>query len=310
MTTPPAVAPEAAWNRMTRLHMDLDRLTRRLLERQAGMDVSLPPPDFSHPQTAFFATTVWTSAWYKEAWSVSHGWLESQAKALGHTVPDAKFVHVLGRLRTFLVHHVDRSRPKDGKTEKTCVEWFEAACGSAVPHAADEWHECLARLLAQNEAHTQFVFDTAKSVERSADRDTLVDQWRSVLERRDYPRYQRSLQEAAGDLGLERLDDRQLNVIHDQYRARWEKAISQLPHEADFTSAMRLMAEWALLADTGRSLAVGAADVIRTLGLPPGVKVAQALRLAQLLHEIHPDDTTDELLRRLSWHWKGLFTPM
>ncbi|MGW7103814.1 hypothetical protein [Streptomyces sp. NPDC054838] len=310
MTTTPAVTPETAWNRIIRLHKSLDQLTHRLLGRQAGADVSLPPPDFSHPQTAFFTTTVWTSAWYKEAWSVSHSWLGSQAEALGHSVPDAKFVHVLGRLRTFLVHHVDRSQPKDEKTEKTCIEWFETACGTAVPHSADEWHECLARLLTQNEAHTQFVFETAKSVERSPDRVPLVDQWRSALERRDYPRYQRSLQEAAGDLGLERLDDRQLNGIHDQYRARWERAVSQLSHDADFTRAMRLMAEWALLADTGRSLAVGAADVMRALGLRPGVEVAQALRLAQLLHEIHPDDTTDELLRRLSWHWKGLFTPM
>jgi hypothetical protein len=304
------VAPEAAWNRITRLHMDLDRLTRRLLGRQAGMDVSLPPPDFSHAQTAFFVAALWTTAWYREAWSVSHGWLDSQAKMLGHTVPDARFVHVLGRLRTFLVHALDRTRPRDEKTEKTCFDWFEAACGSAVPTTAEEWNKCLAQLLEQNEAHTEFVLSTAKSVERSADRAALVDQWRSALERRDYPRYQQSLQEAAGDLGLERLTERQLNGVHDQYRDRWENAISQLPHGADFTRAMRLMAEWALLADTGSPLAVGAADVMRTLGLSPGVKVAQALRLAQLLHEIHPDDTTDELLRRLPRHWKGVFTPL
>ncbi|MCX5257811.1 hypothetical protein OOK27_27455 [Streptomyces canus] len=46
--------------------MDLDRLARRLLKREAGTDVSLPPPDFSHPQTAFFAATVWTRAWYRD----------------------------------------------------------------------------------------------------------------------------------------------------------------------------------------------------------------------------------------------------
>lgn len=247
MTTTPVVAPEAAWNRIIRLHKSLDQLSRRLLGRDAGTEVSLPPPDFSHPQTAFFGAAVWMSAWYKEAWSVSHGWLETQADALGHVVPDAKFVYVLGRLRTFLVHHVDRSRPKDEKTEKTCVEWFEEACGSAVPHAADEWQDCLALLLAQNEAHTEYVFETAKSVEKSPDRAVLVEQWRLALDRRDYPRYQRSLQEAAGDLGLERLSNHQLNNIHEQYRGRWETAISQLPHGADFGQAMRLMAEWALL---------------------------------------------------------------
>lgn len=305
-----AASPEAAWNRTARLHKDLDRLTWRLLDRQAGTEVTLAPPDFSHAQTAFFGATLWTTAWYREAWVVSHRWLADQAKALGHTEPDDTFLRVLGRLRTFLVHALDRTRPADEKTERTCLDWFEAACGSAVPTGADEWHKCLAHLLRQNEAHTKFVLATAKSVEQSPDRAALVDQWRSALERRDHSKYRQSLEEAAGDLGLDRLNRKRLDSVYDQYRDRWENDIAQLPHGADFARAMRLMAEWALLAHTGNPLAVGATDVMRTLGLTPGVKVSQALRLAQLLHEMHPDDTADELLNRLSWHWKTMFTPM
>lgn len=304
------VSPGTSWNQILILQKSLDHLARYLLEREAGMDVSLPPPDFSHAQSAFLITTLWTSAWYKEAWSVSHNWLSSQAVALGHTVPDDKFVQVLGRLRTFLVHHVDRSRSRDGRTEKICFAWFEGACGSAMPEGDDEWRKCLARLLSQNEAHTRFILAIAKAVEKSADREMLVDQWRSALERGDYPRYQQSLQEAAGDLGLERLGDRELNRIHEQNRHRWETAVSQLPHEADFAKAMRIQAERALLADTAGSLTISAADVMGLLSLSPGAEVAQALRLAQVLCEVHPDDSVDELLHRLAWQWKSLFTPM
>ncbi|MCX5257812.1 hypothetical protein OOK27_27460 [Streptomyces canus] len=53
-------------------------------------------------------------------------------------MPDPQFVTVLGRLRTFLVHHIDTRQPRNEKTERTCIEWFESACGSAVPHSLDE----------------------------------------------------------------------------------------------------------------------------------------------------------------------------
>ncbi|MFF2977421.1 hypothetical protein ACFVS5_28515 [Streptomyces albidoflavus] len=304
-STPP-VAPAAAWNRITGVHRNLDRLARHLLRRSAGTDVSLPPPDFTHPQTAFFFATIWMRAWYSEAWAASSRWLYEQAAALGHTPPEKDFADTMRRLRAFLVHHMDASVSESEETERICNEWFERACGSVVPQSTVEWQHCLARLLEQNEAYAHFMLAIGKSVERSPEKSTLVLQWRAALERQDYPRYRQSLQEAAGDLGLQRFNDQKLNSIHARYRVRWAKALEKLAHDADFDREIRLRAEWALLADTSGALIVSASDVMEALGLSPGPQVARALRLAQVLRDFHPDDSAEQLLQRLSVQWAAV----
>jgi len=298
------VQPEVAWNRITGMHRNLDRLARHLLKRTAGADVSLPPPDFTYPQHGFFFATIWMRAWYSEAWAASSRWLHEQAAALGHTPPEKDFTDTMRRLRTYLVHHMDvLASESDEQTERICNEWFERACGSVVPQSTLEWQRCLSKLLEQNEAYAKFMLDIAKSVERSPEKATLVSQWCAALTRQDYPRYRRSLQEAAGDLGLQRLNSQKLNSIHERYRLRWAKALEKLAYDADFDREIRLRVESALLADTSAALIVSASNVMEALDLSPGPQVARALRLAQVLQEFHPDDSAERLLQRLAVQW-------
>lgn len=294
----------ATLSELDRRKTELELLCDALTSCPVGDPVTAPRPVLSSPQHGFVTTTIWLSSWLEEAWKASMKYLLAQAPRVEVDPAEAEqFRHVLSRLRTFFAHNLDPSNVRDRGTRDTCYAWFKEACGSRVP-GDDQWEPCLEALLTSALRCLQLAIDVARSIERHADSASLSNMWRDRLSRTDVVvNYLGELQSAAGDLGCEGLN---LNQVRDRYSKRWAEALSLVPASADLDATTTRHMEQALLAETGRLLPVTAADVMGRLVLSPGESVEMALRLAQVLYSLKPNQDRSSLLDALAENWGQL----
>ncbi|MFI9011630.1 hypothetical protein ACIGNX_30780 [Actinosynnema sp. NPDC053489] len=304
ITARPLGSPLELLSELDECNRELSMLCDALTLQRIGSEVNAPRPVLDGPQHGFLTTTIWLSSWLGEAWGASLKFLVDSGSQVEVDVTEARrFVHVLGRLRTFFAHNLDIDVERDRETRDTCYKWFKEACGSQVP-AASQWIHCVVELLRGAVQYLKLAIEVARAIELHPDANKLCTVWRNRLNRTEVAvDYLSSLQRAAGDLGLDKVD---LTGVRNRYRRRWSQAFEVMSTDVDVNDATARFMEQALLAETSAVLPITAREVMEVLGLQPGEKVATALRLSQVVHSLNRDLDRTQLVAALKVVWKRL----
>ena len=279
---------------------DLESRCASLLgvRRAAFQEMVLRSPRFSPPELAFYQVVTWLYGFYYEAGRVSLQFLIRLLPTYGLEYGGSHRRHYedVQRLRTFLQHNLNLDSRHDLETQRICEDWFSESCGSVMPGSGCEWNRCVARILFESGELLSAVVNCVRAVEKDESSASIVAQWSSRLSRfHPIHEFEELVTIVINDMGQSSLDAHRVTARHyDQ----WSKDLQLRSDDYVFEYEARRLIEQSLLNEDELPLPITGRDVIRELGISPGVEVGRLLAQARVLYMANPCNRK-QLLERL-----------
>ena len=269
------------------------------IRRTAFQEMNLRSPRFSPPELAFYQVVTWLYGFYYEAGRVSLQFLlqllptyalECGGKHRGH-------YREVQRLRTFLQHNLNLDSRHDLETQRICEDWFSESCGSVMPGSGCEWNRCVARILIESGEFLEAVVNCVRAVEKDESSSGIVAQWSSRLNRyHPIHEFEALVTIVINDMGQGSLDAHRITVRHYD---KWSKDLQLRSDDYVFEHEARRLIEQTLLNEDELPLPITGDDVMRELGVLPGVEVRRLLARAKAMYIASPSNK-EQLLERLN----------
>ncbi len=264
--------------------------------------VSLETPRLSPPELGCIRVVSWLFVQYFEAGRIGVSFLDGKAFAYGHD-PDGsikKHRQTTQRLRTFLQHNLDSTKPHDRGIQDACRTWFKGKCGTAVPVGDEHWAACLGGIINEAVSGLQVLVRTLRSIEADESCTQICDEWRLRVSRTLAPyQFDELISIVAADMGRPEIDPAALRKRHyDQ----WVKHLALLNEDADVRLEARKLVENAILTAIPNVLPITGKDLISEFQIAPGPEVGRLLEEAKVLcsqQRLNRDELIGKLRDRL-----------
>lgn len=192
----------------------------------------------------------------------------------------------VGRLRTYLYHNLDPTKPRDLHVLKTCEEWIRRQCGTAEPDNDHQWHTCLIAILRESTLFLQKLLKALRGIERDEWIEDLLDKW-NLLRKSYYPphKFDELVGIVAQDMGREYIDPQR---VRKRYYDEWIREITLISGDFDFEIEARKLIEHTLLFETTPVLPITGLDIMKEFNIPPGPSVGEHLERARKIFLSNP----------------------
>ena len=268
------------------------------VRRTAFQELLLRSPRFSPPELAFYQVVTWLYGFYYEAGRVSLQFLLHLLPTYGleYEGKHRRHYQEVQRLRTFLQHNLNLDSRHDLETQRICEDWFSESCGSVMPGSGCEWNRCVARILMESGEFLVAVVNCVRVVEKDESSSSIVAQWSSRLSRfHPIHEFEALVAIVINDMGQSSLDAHRITVRHYD---KWSQDLQLRSDDYVFEIEARRLIEQTLLNEGELPLLITGQDVIRELGISPGVEVGRLLAKARALYFASPSNK-EQLLERL-----------
>ena len=279
---------------------ELEKRSALLLgKRGAGFQAMLlRSPRFSPPELGFYQVVTWLYGYYFEAGRVNIQFLLELLPSYDLQGADENLRHYqeVRSLRTFLQHNLNLESQRDLDIQMKCHQWFNEACGTAMPGDSCEWSKCVGRMLTDAVNLLSRLVECLRHIERDQFVQDIVNQWSTRLSRyHPMHEFEGLVSIIAHDMGQDALDS---NRIARRYYDKWTKGLQYLTEDHNFEEEARKLIESTLLSESELLLPITGADVMKKMGIPPGPEVRKILERAKISYFSDPC-TKEELLSRL-----------
>ena len=264
----------------------------------AFQELVLRSPRFSPPELAFYQVVTWLYGLYYEAGRVSLQFLLHLLPTYGleYESNHRRHYQEVQRLRTFLQHNLNLDSRHDLETQRNCEDWFSESCGSVMPGNGCEWNRCVARILIESGEFLVAVVNCVRAVEKDESSSSIVAQWSSRLSRfHPIHEFEALVAIVINDMGQSSLDAHRITVRHYD---KWSQDLQLRSDDYVFEFEARRLIEQTLLNEDELPLIITGQDVIRELGISPGLEVGRLLAKARALYFASPSNK-EQLLERL-----------
>lgn len=261
--------------------------------------LSLPAPPLEPPELGFLRAVAWLYGQYYEAGAVGVRFLSQLFDGLALDVQGDSRRHIkeTARLRTFLQHNLDFTRPHDRETLSSCEAWFQERCATRLPASDDDWSCSLEALMSDARELMATLVATIRDIESDEGREETIREWTFRLERHHPPSdFDAIISAAATDMGRDHLD---VVRFRKRFYDRWIASLAALDGEYDFGVEGRKLVEYALLTELEASLPITGKDIMRELRVEGGPRVGELLQRGLALFTERPCPRA-ELLTRLA----------
>lgn len=277
-----------SFERVLRIHQQINALAHSLLEHPAFEDLHVTIPDPSSPEPGFIRATSWLYCLYFEAGRVSLTFLRRLGEGYGlidRTKTD-EHIEVVRCLRTELHHNLGFA-DSDQAARSTAQGWRRKVCGTAIPHSDEQWRGCYDRLVDEANEFLNSIDQVVRRIEADSDRSEMnLEEW--------LRRLKRSWPAAAFDCLVDdskyRLGREAMNTVgfRNRHIDRWRKQLDLLEDGFDFEYEATRIIEKTLLDEDGMVLPVSGQDIIKIFSLAPGPLVGKYLKEARKHFESAP----------------------
>lgn len=274
-----------SFERIQRHIQAINILSRSLIGRPAFEDIHVLLPDSTRPEPGFMRATSWLYCLYFEGGLVSMTFLRRLGEASGLVDRDTtdKHVDAVRCLRTELHHNLGFA-DSDQQARTAAELWRRKACGTAVPHAEEQWRQCYERLVGDAGEFLHNIENVVRRIEANGDNaENKITDWKRRLDR--------SWPAAAFDLLVEdakfRLGRHALKSVafRNRHIDRWRRQLELLEDGFDFELEATLIIEKTLLDEGAGVLPITGRDIIEYLQIEPGSLVGSLLEEAKRFFE-------------------------
>lgn len=197
-----------------------------------------------------------------------------------------KIVHVTNKLRTFFYHNLYSSSARDTSIRSDCYDWFKSVCEYVLPINEKQWEDCSIAILADINNVLEMVHDCIKQIKDDEHCKTICTDWNFKIDRYHPPHeFDSLIPIVASDIGKDFIDSEKFRKKN--YDS-WINQLLKLTPGYDFGEEARKIIEFSLLSDEILILPVSGGDLISELGIEPGPKIGEMLKVAQTIYKKNP----------------------
>lgn len=264
-----------------RSYQGTNALARSLIGMPAFDELHVLLPDPKQAEPAFIRATSWLYCLYFEAGRVSITFLRrlGEAYALVNREESDAHIEAIRCLRTELHHNLGFA-DSDLAARNAAEGWRRRACGTALPRSDEQWYLCYERLVGCARSFLASLDEVVRRIEAEGPAaESHLEDWRRRLSR-DFPaaKFDPLIEDAKCRLAREALNT---VTFRNRHVGQWRKHLDLLEDDYDFSfEAVRLI-EKALLHEDSVVIPITGRDIIDSLGIKPGPRVAGLLEEAQ-----------------------------
>lgn len=276
----------------------LNDLAHRLVGFHALDGAELIVPVFRDPELDFLRSVSWLYKHYFEAGDPSIKFLIGMLDSYDLDADRNLRSHpqTVRDLRTEHQHALSFQSESDLIVRNRCAKWYLAACGTRQPDNVTQWRLCLVRLLDDGLAFMRCISAALRAMERDDALLTHLESWKHrKLRTHRAHEFDPIISEVARDIGRDLLD---VAAFRNRYIDAWNAQLRLLEPTYYFPLECRKLVETTMTRDAPAALPITGTDVIQELGIVPGRKVGEILRLAHSIYERKPC-SKNELLQQL-----------
>lgn len=261
----------------------LDRLVKAIFPDigQLFGKTSIELPRLTPPELGFIKVVSWLYVHIFELGKVGTEFLAKKSFLLNaeQIEYDLEFTTRLNNFRTYLQHNLDTDVSRNATIIQTCQTWLLKHCGTPIPETDERWALCLEKILEEAHMYLDILLKIIRTIECHCEKMQFSEEWIILLKQYHPPyKFDELIPLVAKDMGRDYIDPIKLRK---KAYTRWKEDLSILKWPYCFETVARKMIESELLNENTPHLPLTGKDLIDILGIPPGIKVGEALKKAK-----------------------------
>jgi len=201
-------------------------------------------------------------------------------------------------LRTFFQHNLENDDSYNGKTKRTCKNWFKEQCGSEEPKENSHWELCLKYIYKDAHEFLEAILKCIEKVDQDESRVGMLENWSSFRQDNfSLPELNNLIREVASGMGIEVGNIKKLrDKVHNKL-ANNKGTIRRKGYENN-----RIIQEVitdTILEDPTLTSSLVPDDIIKEFKIPQGKQVFELLKQGRGIYKNDPSLSREELLEKL-----------
>ena len=201
-------------------------------------------------------------------------------------------------LRTFFQHNLENDDSYNGKTKRTCKNWFKEQCGTEEPKKNSDWELCLEYLYEDAHGFLEAILKCINRVDQDESRVGMLEDWSSFRQNNFLlPELNNLIREVASGMGIEVGNIKKLrDKVHNNLATNKGKIRRE---GYDENQIIKMIITDTMLEEPTLTSPLFPDDIINEFNIPQGKQVWELLKQGREIYKNNPFLSREELLEKL-----------